>query len=133
METREMKAANTGDRHGARRRDGFTIVELVGAMAILFLLMGCFYASLNGVRRLERVYWSETRAVVVLNNVLERARVERGAPEQRVADVLREEFSQSELPISAQAAVRRDPVRGTMTLGILKDNGKPLAQMDVTP
>jgi len=112
---------------------GFTIVELVGAMAILFLLTGCFYASLNGVRRLEQVYWNETRAVVVLNNVLERVRVERNVQEQRVAAILREEFAQSGLPIHTQPATQRDSGRGTITIGILKDNGKPLAQMDVTP
>jgi hypothetical protein len=53
--------------------------------------------------------------------------------EQRVAAILREEFAQSGLPIHTQPATQYDSGRGTITIGILKDNGKPLAQMDVTP
>jgi prepilin-type N-terminal cleavage/methylation domain-containing protein len=58
-----------------RRCSGFTLVELTAAIAILSLLFGCFYSAMHGVEQAHDRFIEETYAVLVLGNVVERARV----------------------------------------------------------
>lgn len=129
----EVNMANVRDNHRKNQLGGFTLTEVIGATAILFLLLGCFYAALNAVHRLERLYWNETRAVVVLNNVLEQVRAERTSDLQRVSSLLRDEFTLSGLSENAKLAIQCEPANGKVAACIVRENGRPLAMVEIGP
>ena len=57
---------------------GFTILELTAATGLLIFVISAFAVALNGTIALERVYESESRALVVLDNTLERVGIQEG-------------------------------------------------------
>ena len=122
-------------RRPSRPSGGFTIPELVGAIAILFILTGCFYASLNNVLRFADACGDETKAVVVLNNTLERAAAAGAASPDGVSRILKDELRKSGLGGTndvADVCETRDG-GGGWVIGLRRGNGKTLAQVEVKP
>lgn len=78
------------------RNAGFSIIELLVATGLLLFALTSFGMTLSGLRRLEKRYEQEGRALVVLGNVLER--LEAGqADDAGVQRILEAEFKASEL------------------------------------
>ena len=76
---------------------GFTILELTAATGLLIFVISAFAVALNGTIALERVYESESRALVVLDNTLERVGIQEGCTVALAERILMHEFSESEL------------------------------------
>ena len=83
--------------HKHRRTAGFTLVELTGSMMILVLLFGCFYTALRGVHEAHDRFASETYAIVLLGNVIERVRGETRRDAAAIDPILRDEYEKSPL------------------------------------
>lgn len=94
-----MRVLNTTRDGDTRRRcSGFTLVELTAAIAILGLLFGCFYSAIHGVDQAHDRFIEETYAVLVLGNVLERARVATPPRDAAVLEaILLDEYERSPL------------------------------------
>lgn len=114
-------------------REGFTLLELTVSMGILVIVMSCFSAVLNGVQKIERAYAQENRAIVVLNNMVERLEAQKTWGHSTASRILKEEFNKSELAghaeFSPKCSVEGEGVRAA----ILKKNGKTLAKVELNP
>jgi len=112
-------------------RTNYTMLELIAALGALALLSACFLASLKSLAKMEWISSSENRAILVLDNVLERAESIKKPSAQDIKRVFDSEYSKSPLGddsrIHAAFVDSGDKVR----LRILKPNGKPLAEVEV--
>jgi len=115
------------------RERGFTLIELVGGLAMLGMLFGFFYPALRGVRDAQRVFERESCAVIVMANVLERIEAAGARDTASVRRVFREEFAAS--PLAACSGVRameRETDAGCV-LVIRRANDAVLARLEIQP
>ena len=79
---------------GAR---GFTTLEFVAAIGILSVAMTSFFAVLRGNRKMEKTLVAQTKALVILDNVIERRHASRDRSLDNIRALLKHEFEQSDL------------------------------------
>ena len=116
----------------APRRNGYSMIELIGCLALLSLLLGCFYATLQATNHLERVYSDETAAVVVLASARERLMASPNPTPETAAAILADEARRSGLASRDDLTPRSFSSKpGVVTLSIQRPGGKPLASLEV--
>ena len=116
------------------RRGGFTLAELLAAMAFLSIALGGAAATLTGLSRLQALYEAESQAIAVLNNTVERLGAERQWDLPLAGRVLDDELDRSMLSRERgyAAAVRTEP-GGAVRLAVLRPGDRPLAGVEVAP
>ena len=114
-----------------RRRRGFTLLELIGSMTILVLLFGCFYPALRGVQEAHARFASETYAIIILGNVVERVRGEVRRDPDVLEAILRDEYEKS--PLRDDPRTRPVCTAGSdaITVSVLGARGAALARVEV--
>lgn len=112
---------------------GFTTLELVVAMGMLSLLFAAFFATLRSVCALEERCALETRAVIVLQNTVERLAADDAPSLSAAQELLADEFGKSDLPrLGGMAAVCR-LVEGRAKAEIRRADGRPVAAVEIGP
>jgi hypothetical protein len=110
---------------------GYTVIELVGSMVVLIMLFTCFYASLNGLNRMQDVIGMESRAVIIMHNLAVRAQAAGSPSAETVSRILADEFRKSPLGNNAKLAVTCLDGKESILAAIVKSNGKPLAELRI--
>ena len=114
-----------------RKAQGFTIIELIGAMSIAVILLTCFYTTLRGLYSMQRVLEEETMAVVVMNNLVERLDAEGTRDTAAVSRIFKEEYEKSPVSQTGKLTPECRTGDGVISVRILKKNGKPLAKLEL--
>jgi type II secretory pathway pseudopilin PulG len=73
------------------------MLEILAAMALLGILIAAFGTTINSVNKANRTFVAESRAVIVMENVLERLKSKTKISFQDVIDALDREFKKSGL------------------------------------
>ena len=115
------------------KRSGFMIMEMVGAMALLVILVFVFHTSLRQIRKLETLALTQNRAQVVLQNVLERLEAEASLTPEIASEILTDEFEASSLNIPHRFHVACTPHEGRLRLLIVRADLRPVALVEVGP
>jgi len=109
---------------------GFTIMELIVAMGLLVVVISAFTAVLNSIRSIETTYGYETKSIVVLNNMIERLEAGKSWNQEKVSEILKDEFTKSDLSDQSgfhpECHVEADKIYAA----IIKMNGKPMAKVE---
>ena len=124
-------SALTHTRKSAVAASCFTLMELVVAASVLAILMGCCYTSIRLLHRLQEKSTMENRALLVLDNVVERLAAERRCDLDTVQHLLDTEFKRSEL--AQRTGVRRQCRRSgdAVELLISGSAGRSLAKLRI--
>ena len=112
-------------------RQNYTMLELVAALAVMALLTTCFFASLRSLVDMDKAFSAESRAILVLDNTLERAEFLKSPSSDELKRLFDSEYGKS--PLKADDSIRKsfDYAEGEAHFRILKANGKPLAEVKV--
>lgn len=113
------------------KRNGYTLLEMSIALGLLILILGCFYAALRSLRDLEQTYWNETRAIVLLNNVLEQTHTNPPPRQDHINAILHQEFTRSGIPTNTGISAHSETNNHSLTLRIVTRRGTPLASMTI--
>jgi type II secretory pathway pseudopilin PulG len=109
--------------------NGFTVLELITAIAMLVAVTTLFSGSLRGIRELEELYRAETEAIVVMNNVLERLEAAGGWRSDLAGRMLEDEFEKSRLSnLEGFTPKVRESAEGA-ELFIMRGKGKTLTSI----
>jgi hypothetical protein len=110
---------------------GFTIMELTAATGLLIFVISAFAVSLNGTLGLERVYQSESRALVVLNNTLERLGIQENCTVALAERILMHELSESPLGAQDECTAVCEVTDQVLILAIDTREGRRLAKVAI--
>jgi hypothetical protein len=121
------------DKNKRWERKGFTVMELIGAAAVLFLLISCFYASVTALLRFQRAVADENSAIVVLANTLERIEAGDRRDEGRVRRILEDEFAGSALAGRGRLAPVCSRKDDGLRVGIARSDGVCVAEVRIGP
>ena len=108
---------------------GFTVTELVAAIAFLTLATVLFTSGIRSVLSLENRYRQENRAVIVLNNTVERISAQDNCSVATAKAIFESEFQQSDL--TAAGGLRPDAKAAgeTLVLCVERAPGRALASV----
>jgi hypothetical protein len=98
-------------------------------MVILAMMFTCFYATLNGMNSMQNVIGMESRAGIVMHNLAARVLAEKAPELATVSQILADEFQKSPLANNGKLTVTCKDEGETILAGIIKPNGKPLAEL----
>jgi len=110
----------------------FTLLELIFALGLLVLLATCFADSLELVRRQDRWFTEENRALLILDNTLERLTARPVRTLEEAQAIFLDEFRQSGLSANPELSPVCNLNQRRLVLEILKQNRKPLAHLEFT-
>ena len=110
---------------------GFTLIELIGGIGVTLLLLGCFYSVVFGLYRLQDRYVTETQAVVVMGNAVERLEAKQPVDAESAGRVFQHEFARSDLSRKPELKALCVPVSGGVRRAIVRTNGVVLAELKV--
>ncbi len=127
-------ASNTsgsGERAPRRRgrRRAFMMAELVFAVVALVLVANAAVASFGALRRAQRRATVDSRALLLLGNVVERLAVERAPPPARVRQLAEEELAAATFPGRGDCIVVCEPAGAHLRLAILHEGRRPAAEL----
>ena len=111
------------------KKQGFALLEVVAALGILVMLFGFFYTALNGMYQIQDVYQAESRAVILLNNTVERCNAEKKLSHDIVSSIFLDEFQKSDLFYQEGFSPVCKEEKNFSILSVMKENGKPLAEL----
>jgi len=121
-------------RASAATRRGVTMVECIGALAILFVLISVFYSAQRNVVEAGQMFRDEQAAVVLVGNVVERARADGHVSADRLKVLLDEEFAASPFAHDDAAHLVCEPVEGgAVRIGLRHDRSGNLVSVEVGP
>jgi len=92
------------------------------------VLVGCWFSSLHFTRKMQRRFTREHRAVLVLDNVVERLSATSDVDQAAVRRALRLELSRSELGGRQSLSPLCEVRDGCLNVEILDGGGRPLAR-----
>ncbi|MCK4982119.1 MAG: type II secretion system protein [Victivallaceae bacterium] len=108
------------------KKQYFTMIEIIATLAVLAILFSAFAAAINSVYRANKTFISESKAVLVLDNVIERLKGRKNVSTEEIKRVLLNEFQRSDLGKGKQhlaAGVKRD---GNLVISISRVKDKRL-------
>ena len=108
------------------KKQYFTMIEIVATLAVLAILFSVFATTLNSVYRANKTFISESKAVLVLDNVIEQLKGRKNVSTEEIKKVLLNEFQRSDLGKDKQhlaTAVKRD---GNFVISISRVKDKRL-------
>lgn len=106
------------------KKQYFTMIEVVAMLAVLVVLFSAFFNAANAVYRANETFISESKALLLLGNVIEELKVKKTAAREEIEKLLLSEFQHSDLSKDRRyraALVERD---GRLVLSVIriKDN-----------
>ncbi len=91
------------------------MTELICAVALLGLVSTCFFMTINGMKKAEANFIREHRAILVLDNTLERIDSLKKSPPEKIKAVFDDEYRKSSLygnkNLSANCEIRKNSVQ----------------------
>jgi type II secretory pathway component PulJ len=114
-----------------KSRAGFLLMEMMASLALAAMLVGVFYSAMHRVRELEAMALAQGRALIVLENVVERLGAEPEAGRLRAGEILDEEFRASALHIADRFSARCEELQPGFRLLIVRESGTPVAAVEV--
>ena len=113
------------------RMSGYTLIEVLCALAILGMLAAAFHASVGGIMRSELALWRETRCLIVMGNVIERLSSMDCRNRESVAVVLAEELAASDLPSAEGLVGDCVALDDGLSLRIRASDGKVITEIHI--
>ncbi len=108
------------------KKQYFAMVEIVAIIAVLVILFSAFATAINSVYRANKTFISESKAVLVLENVIEQLEGRKDISTEEVKKILSKEFLHSDLGVSKKyraTSVERD---GDLVISIVRVKDKRL-------
>ena len=121
-----MRARHTM-RHGRRRLYAFLLAEVIAGAALTGMVISLYYRSVMMIRQVEKDLTVRTRAIMVLDNALERLRP---LPERTLSDVrevLEYEFRSTPGAWPPGTRASCETAEGGVKLTVAADPGRPFA------
>jgi len=113
---------------------GVTMIECIGALAILFILVSVFYTAQRNIVEAGGMFRDEQAAVVLVGNVIERAGAEGRVSAARLNVLLDEEFAASRFAEDDAARPVCEPTEGGgMRIGLRHGRRGNLVSVEVGP
>ncbi len=100
------------------------MIEMVMAMAFAVIVFSAFFNIMDSLNRTNKVYRAEARAVLVLDNTLERLEAEKAPDSKRLATILKEELTGGGLASDNKITHEIELKNGKCRLTIYRDAGK---------
>jgi len=110
----------------------YFMVEIIMALALLALLAACFAASLRVVDKMDRLFSAETRALMVVDNTVERLSHLSGYDAERIRTIFLDECRAGDIT-GRNGRLRplftAEP--GTACMVLLQANDKPMIEVKI--
>jgi hypothetical protein len=100
------------------------MMEMVMAMAFAIIVFSAFFSIMGALNRTNKVYRAEARAILALDNMLERLEAEKSPDVTRVKKILAEELTEGGLGLDHKITHTIDFTEGKYRLTIYRDAGK---------
>jgi hypothetical protein len=101
------------------------------ALGLLLLLFACYFQSAKSLEAMDRFFSKESRAILVLDNTIERLGARKHYGSKEIKQIFLEEFRKGGFGdnslIVPKAVIKNDMVK----LSVLKANGKAIIEVEV--
>ena len=106
------------------KKQCFTMIEIVAMLAVVVVLVSAFAGTVGAVYRANETFISESKAVLVLGNVIEEIKLKETVSREDVKKLLFKEFRHSDLGKDERCRVKTEERNGKFVLSIIrtKDN-----------
>ena len=108
------------------RKQYFAMMEIIAIMAVLVILFSAFAETMNGVYRANRTFISESKAVLVLDNVIEQLKGRKNISTEEVKRILSKEFQHSDLGKSNDYRATSTERNGHLLIAIIRAKDRRL-------
>ena len=113
------------------KKNYFVCIEAVMALGLLVLLFACYFQSVRSLEAMDRSFSKESRAILVVDNTVERLGARKYYGSREIKKIFLEEFRKGGFGdnslIAPKVVVKNDMVK----LSVLKANGKAIIEVEV--
>ena len=102
------------------KKQYFAMMEVIAIMAVLIILFSAFAETMNSVYRANRTFISESKAVLVLDNVIEQLKGRKNISAEEVKKILSKEFLQSDLGKNKDYRATSTEKNGRLLISIVR-------------
>jgi len=110
-----------------QKSSGYTVIELAVAVGILTTVIGCFALTMRGIHEMEKLFQMETKAIVLLNNTIERLEAQEKRDINSVRWILNDEFKKNSMSSGLTPICKIENAK--ILICVTKKNGKPVAEL----
>jgi len=108
------------------KKQYFAMMEVIAIIAVLMILFSAFATTINSVYRANKTFISESKAVLVLENVVEELKGRKNVSPEEVKKILSREFQLSELGKGKDYRVTIKERAGVFIIGIIRAKDRRL-------
>ena len=108
----------------------YTMLEIICALALFAVLTTAFFKSMDTLRKMDRDFTSENRALMVLDNTFERLGAMNDYSSSDVETAFLDEYAKSGLSPDRISPVCKRHGSSIMLI-LIKKNGKPLIEVNI--
>jgi hypothetical protein len=106
------------------KKQYFCMMEIVAMLAVTMVLFAAFASTVGAVYRANETFINESKAILVLGNVIEQLKLQKNTSEKEIEELLFKEFQCSDLGKAGHYHARIVERDGNFVISIirLKDN-----------
>lgn len=102
------------------KKQYFCMMEVVAMLAVTAVLFSAFASAVNSVYRANETFISESKAVLLLGNVVEELKLQKTASMAEVEKLLLKEFRHSDLGKDGRYRVKAVEQNGKFVLSVIR-------------
>jgi hypothetical protein len=107
------------------------MVELLCAVALLGIVSTCFFMTINHMNKAERNFIRENRAILVLDNSLERINALKNATTENIKTIFDDEYQKSSLNGNKKISLFCEIRKNTIQLSFKDNRNRIIAQVNL--
>ena len=109
----------------------FIFIEVMCALGLLVLLSVCFFASLNTIKRMDRAFSNDTRALQTVSNTVERLRFMKKFKNDEIKKVFIDEFQKGGFSKNCGITPMVKAKPDSSDIALLRANGKTIIEVNI--
>ncbi len=113
------------------KKNHFLLLEIVMAIGLLIILTAGFFGGLKTLKRMDRSFNNERRALMVIDNTLERLQKKKHYDSAGVERIFNDEYAKAGFAPNSKikSMIKEEP--NQTVLAVLKPNSKPFIEVKI--
>lgn len=108
-----------------------SMVELLCAVALLGIVSTCFFMTINHMNKAEANFIRENRAILVLDNSLERVKALKSATPEKIKTIFEDEYRKSSLNDNTKITAICEIRKNTIQLSFKDSRNRTVVQVKI--
>lgn len=109
----------------------FVLIEIVVAMGLIMLLYACYFGAARALRKMDRAFTGDTRALQTVSNTIERLENKKRYGNNDIKRIFMDEFQKGGFAENSGVTPQIKQNADSSTLSFIRKNGKAVIEVKI--